>query len=65
MTANQYLKSIGLGPVNPVCTKCQHEVGRVWTADRWCVECLQKRTTRARGGLSRFAQGDRNFSKIA
>jgi len=40
MTANQYLRSIGLGPVNPVCTKCKREVGRVWTVRQECIDCL-------------------------
>lgn len=41
-TANQYLASIGLGPVNPVCGRCGRETGRIYTADKLCVDCLIK-----------------------
>lgn len=41
-TANQYLASIGIGPVNPVCGRCGKETGRVYTADGLCVDCLIK-----------------------
>jgi len=41
-TANQYLASIGIGAVNPVCAGCHKEVGRVWTTYKLCVDCVAK-----------------------
>lgn len=39
-TANQYLASIGLGPVNLVCPKCKQEVARLWTDAQICTDCI-------------------------